>query len=98
MKTPAVIREKAPQMELTALNKYFDDVWNFLETMKPGTKIPVEKICKSETKELFIAIVKYYMDWNRHNYQDGLSFKDGFLTLVKHDISLCFKNGKSVEV
>jgi hypothetical protein len=98
MDIPARIREKAPLMELKELETYFNKVWYLLEKMNPGTSLSIDKLCKTDTRELFIEIVKYYMDWNRHNYQDGISFKNGFLILVKHDISFSKGRVKNVEV
>ena len=91
MEIPEAIREKAPQMELTELDRYIDKVWKLLEAMKPGDIFVIEKLCKPDTRELFVECIKYYM--RSHPWQDGLSFTRGFINLQKYDIS--FSKGRN---
>lgn len=85
MEIPAVIREKAPQMEIMELEKYLNKVWALLDAMKPGDLINIAKNTRPETRELFMECIKLYM--REHEWQNGLSFTRGFVDLQKYDIS-----------
>ncbi len=92
MEIPEVIREKASQMKESELEAYVKKVHALMEAMKPGDVLVIEKITKSDTRELFVETVKYYMDMHREDYQDGLSFSKGFVSVQKYDIT--FSKGR----
>lgn len=81
MNIPACIIEEAPQMELSELEKYHSRVWNLLKEMKPGDDLDIGKVTKPETRELFVECCKHYM--REHEWQDGLTFRKGFVSLYK---------------
>jgi hypothetical protein len=85
MEIPEVIREKAPQMEIKKLEEYVTRVNDLLKAMKPGDVINIAKASKEDTRELFLECIKYYM--RSHEWQDGLSFTRGFVSVQKYDIS-----------
>ena len=93
MNIPAVIREKAPQMDEKTLEKYLQKVWDLMKAMKPGDDYVIEKLCSPATRELFTECIKYYM--RSHDWQDGLTFSRGFASVYKVDIT--FTSGKNAK-
>lgn len=85
-------------MELTELEKYIKRVWNLLQGMKPGDVLAIEKLCKPETRELFIETAKWYMRLHNSTYQDGLSFTKGFMAVQKYDVSFLMKKKKTLNI
>jgi hypothetical protein len=85
MEIPEVIREKASQMKESELEGYLRKVLTLVAAMKPGDILVIEKLTKPETRELFIECVKFYM--REHEWQDGLSFTKGFVSVQKYDIT-----------
>lgn len=81
---PDVIRENAKQLESNDLEEYVTRVWKLLEVMKPGDVLVIEKLCKPETRDLFLESIKFYM--REHEWQDGLSFSKGFVEIRKYDL------------
>lgn len=80
---PEEIRKAACGMPDDQLNTYIDKVWECLERMKPGNAIIIKEHAKM-FPQLFIECAKNYM--REHEYQDGLSFADGYDILRKHDL------------
>lgn len=87
MEIPEVIREKARDFKEKELEEYILRVDKLLEGMKTGDSLVIAKVTKVDTRELFIEIIKWYMDRHREDYQDGLSFADGFNELRKYDLA-----------
>lgn len=87
MEIPAVIREKASQMKVKELEDYVLKVNKLLHGMKPGDSLVIDKITKSDTRELFIETVKWYMRLHSDTYQEGLSFSGGYEKLRKNDLA-----------
>jgi hypothetical protein len=85
MDIPTVIREKARDFSEKELEDYIKKVNTLLQGMKTGDSIVVAKVTKTETRDLFLEIVKYYM--RSHEWQDALSFADGYTELRKYDLS-----------
>jgi hypothetical protein len=81
---PDVIHEYAKQLELSELEEYVARVWKLLGAMKPGDVLIIEKLCKPDTKDLFLESIKFYM--RSHEWQDGLSFSQGFKELRKYEL------------
>ena len=69
------------EMELTELDKYIDRVYGFIKSMKPGHVLILDKIVKPERRDLFISIVKMYMDATP--WQGGLTFTRDYSKLKK---------------
>ena len=89
---PDVVREYAKQLESSELDKYVARVWKLLEGMKPGDVLVIEKLCKPDTKDLFLESIKFYM--RSHEWQDGLSFSQGFKELRKYELVFRKDKGK----
>lgn len=89
---PDVVREYAKQLESSELEKYVTKVWKLLEGMKPGDVLVIEKLCKPDTKDLFLESIKFYM--RSHEWQDGLSFSQGFKELRKYELVFRKDKGK----
>ncbi len=66
---------------------YIRKVNVLLSDMKPGDSYIVEKITSEATRNLFLEVVKWYMRLNRNDYQDGLSFANGYNELRKYNLS-----------
>jgi hypothetical protein len=90
MEIPTVIREKASQMKESELEAYVKKVHALMEAMKPGDVLVIERLTKPDTRELFVECIKFYM--REHEWQDGLSFSKGFLSVQKYDIT--FSKGR----
>ena len=53
----------AKEMDLTQLSEYIEKVYTWLErTMIPGKSISIDDLTETETKDLFIAVVKMHID------------------------------------
>lgn len=85
MDIPTVVREKAKHLTETELQEYVTKVFDFLKNMKPGANIPISRLAKENTKELFIEVCMFYM--RQHDYQDGLTFSKNFGRIYKDDIT-----------
>jgi hypothetical protein len=94
MNIPDVIREKASLMKDNELEDYIRKVNTLLETMKPGDRLDIIRITKSDTRDLFIEIVKLFM--RQHEWQYGLSFGKGFTELRKYDLEFITLNKKEL--
>jgi uncharacterized protein YbcC (UPF0753/DUF2309 family) len=87
MDIPESIREKARDFDEKALEDYILKVNKLLEGMQPGDSFKIKDIAKSQTIELMVEVIKYYMDQHREDYQDGLSFANGYNELRKYDLA-----------
>ena len=68
---------------------YKSRVWQFLDEMQPGDVYRIDKVCKEETRDVFIEATKDYMD--THPWQGWLSFNKDYTKIYKtHPIE--FKN------
>lgn len=85
MDIPTSVREKAQDFEESQLQNYVAKVFNFLKDLKPGANLPINKLTKEDTRDLFLETCKFYM--RQHDYQDGLSFSKGFERIYKYDIT-----------
>jgi hypothetical protein len=92
MDIPYIIYEKASQMKDKELEDYIIKVNTLLETMKPGDRLDIIRITKSDTRDLFIETVKLFM--REHEWQYGLSFAGGFNELRKYDLDFIKHSNK----
>lgn len=89
MDIPTVVREKALDFEESKLREYVNKVFDFLQKMKPGDDIRVNKLAKEDTRDLFLEVCKFYM--RQHDYQDGLSFSKNYERIYKYDITFLLR-------
>lgn len=76
--TPGVL-EYSKEMDESARQKYVAKVYRFLMGLPPGARRPIEQLCKAETRQLFIEVVKMYIDeggWNK------IEFSSDYLQLI----------------
>jgi hypothetical protein len=92
MDIPDIIREKAGDLTEAQLQTYVQKVFKLLEQMKPDDVLIIAKLTKSESRDIFIETVKYYMRQN--DWQAGLMFAKGFTELRKHDLDFIKNNSK----
>jgi hypothetical protein len=45
--------------------KYVNEVYRFLMALEPGKKIELDKFCKAATRDLFIEVIKMYIEEQR---------------------------------
>lgn len=69
------------------MNEYRKKVIDFLDRMPVGSVYVIDTICKPESKEQFIALVKEYITSTRIIYSNGVEFTDDFLRIRKCDVS-----------
>lgn len=65
---------------------YKEKVFDFLDRMEAGTK-PLTELCKPETKEQFIKVVKEYIDKGTINGYE-IEFSNDYLRIRKRDVIL----------
>ena len=63
---------------------YGDKVFKFLQNGKVGATYTIDRICAKENKEIFIALVKEYMDMVP--WQGGWVFNDDYTKLKRNSL------------
>ncbi len=63
------------------ISLYQKQVFQFLEQLKPGTRLKVSRQCKIENRKLFIACIKEYMD--SFPYQGFITFNKDYSEFYK---------------
>lgn len=60
----------------SATDEYRQEVWDFLEKIKPGDTYTIDKLCKAKNREQFVNHIKEYMD--AFPFQAGITFNQDY--------------------
>jgi hypothetical protein len=63
---------------------YTNSVLDFLDQAEPGKSFTIEKLCKKENREQFIAAVKLYI--RSYDYGGGVEFNSTYTKIRKMEI------------
>lgn len=55
------VLEYSKDMKESERQAYVNKVYRFLMALLPGTKVLVDKFCKAKTRDLFIEVVKMFI-------------------------------------
>lgn len=69
-------------------DEYRDKVYDFLYRMPVGKAYLIDNICKAESRDEFVEIVKEFIEATCLQYSYGLEFSDDYSTIRKDDVSM----------
>lgn len=67
-------------------NTYREKVYDFLYRMPVGKEYLIDNLCKADTREKFVEIVKEFMIATLSRYSYGIEFSDDYKKIRKSDI------------
>lgn len=66
---------------------YRSKVFDFLDRMPVDSVYVIDRICKKESREVFVDLVKEYITSTRLVYSNGVEFTNDFTRIRKTDVS-----------
>ena len=72
---------------MNSLDEYREKVYDFLCRMPVGKVYVIDNICKADSREKFVEVVKEFMEATLLKYSYGLEFSDDYTMIRKDDVS-----------
>lgn len=72
---------------MESLEEYRKRIVDFLDRMPVGAVYVIDTICREETKDMFIVVVKEYIESTRLAYSNGIEFTGDYSRIRKIDVS-----------